>query len=177
VPVVIGSGADLRNSKLRKTSKGAKLVRICAPTQRHCQQDSNTGKASDSFDPTRHPSPLPTYLRGRDEVSLGSRSPGGRGRLGRVKAGYGTGVDTPFVSKSTPFVSKFVLYVLPLVLWMYSTYFTLYSAHDVYSVCTLRTPRCAPKVHSEYRQSTLYSTRPMRVHSEYMAHFEVQSTQ
>ena len=84
---------------------------------------------------------------------------------------------TPFVIKSTPFVIKFVLYVLPLVLWMYSTYFTLYSAHDVYSVCTLRTPRCAPKVHSEYRQSTLYSTRPMRVHSEYMAHFEVQSTQ
>ena len=28
---------------------------------------------------------------------------------------------------------NFVLYVLPLVLCMYSTYFTLYSAHDVYS--------------------------------------------
>ena len=84
---------------------------------------------------------------------------------------------TPFVSKFLLLLANFVLYVLPLVLWTYSTYFTLYSAHDVYSVCTLRTPRCAPKVHSEYRQSTLYSTRPMRVHSEYMAHFEVQSTQ
>ena len=86
-------------------------------------------------------------------------------------------VDTPFVIKFLLLLLNFVLYVLPLVLCVYSTYFTLYSAHDVYSVCTLRTPRCAPKVHSEYRQSTLYSTRPMRVHSEYMAHFEVQSTQ
>ena len=84
---------------------------------------------------------------------------------------------TPFVSKFLLLLANFVLYVLPLVLCVYSTYFTLYSAHDVYSACTLRTPRCAPKVHSEYRQSTLYSTRPMRVHSEYMAHFEVQSTQ
>ena len=84
---------------------------------------------------------------------------------------------TPFVIKFLLLLLNFVLYVLPLVLCVYSTYFTLYSAHDVYSVCTLRTPRCAPKVHSEYRQSTLYSTRPMRVHSEYMAHFEVQSTQ
>jgi hypothetical protein len=54
--------------------------------------------------------------------------------------------STPFVSKLPPFVSKFVLYVLSLVLYMYSTYFTLYSAHDVYSGCTSRTPRCAPKV-------------------------------
>ena len=43
--------ADLENPKLRKASKGAKPVRIYAPTQRHCQQDRDTAKASESFDP------------------------------------------------------------------------------------------------------------------------------
>ena len=79
MPFGIGSRADLGNSKLRK------LVRIFAPTQRHCQQDRDTTKASDSFDPTRHPPYM--YLRGRDEVSLGSGAHHGRGRLGQARNG------------------------------------------------------------------------------------------
>ena len=73
---------------------------------------------------------------------------------------------TPFVIKMTPFVIKFVLYVLPLILCMYSTYFMVYSAHDVYSVCTLRTPRCAPKVHSQTEYTVLYSAHESTRHSQ-----------